>query len=106
MTPSQRVHTTLLVAAVGTMLPVGAAQALEILGNKFVDPMSGSGTNADSRMYDQIYILGNRIPTAPRGAQGPVRTETMPGQSASEKREYNEKLYILGNTFWLPGKEK
>lgn len=106
MTRSQRNRTTLLVAAAGTLLPIGAANAstLNILGNKFVEPMAGAGV--DVSMYDHIYILGSSIPTARQGAEGPVRTETMPEHSMSGKGDYDAKLHILGNTFWRPGKEQ
>jgi hypothetical protein len=95
----------LLAAAIGTLLPVGAAYALDILGNKFADPMSGSRADVDTNMYGRIEFLGNTIPTARQGAEGPVRTETMADGYASAKPEQNQKLNILGNTFWLPGKE-
>lgn len=106
MIRSHRVQTTLLAAAIGTLLPVGAAHALDILGNKFADPMSGSRAEVDTGMYGRIEFLGNSIPTARQGAEGPVRTETMAEGYSSAKSEHNEKLDILGNTFWRPGKEE
>ena len=106
MTPSHGVPRILLAVAIGALLPIGSANALEILGNKFADPMmSSTGSDVDVSGYGRIYILGNSIPTARESAQGPVRTETMPNESAAAHAQAQRKLYILGNTFWLPGKE-
>lgn len=109
MTQSRKIRLTIVAAAVGTLLPLGAAHALDILGNKFASPVSGQpGPEYDTSMFGHVYILGNSIPVAKmssEGAQGPVRAETMNAPAEAAKTPENAKLYILGNTFWLPGKE-
>ena len=60
MSQSHRVHRILFAAVVGTLLPLGTAHALDILGNKFAEPMmSGTGSDVDVSSYGRIYILGN-----------------------------------------------
>lgn len=90
----------ILAIAVATLAPIGSAQALDILGNKFMDPVAGATTPmVDRTGYGKLDILGNTYwIQAAHGAQGPVRTETMDAASY-------RKLDILGNVFWLPKSE-
>lgn len=101
MTQVRKIQRTLLAAAIGALLPMSAAHALEFLGNKIDTDMSeGRAPVFDASKYDRIEFLGNTAWTPKAGAQGPVRTETM-GTSMASSHDY-KKLDILGNIFWLP----
>jgi hypothetical protein len=101
MTQLRKIHRTLLVAALGTLLPVGAAHAFEMLGNKIDDPMPGTRTPSfDASKYDRIEFLTNTAWTPKAGAEGPVRTETM-ARDTQASPQY-QRYEILGNVFWFP----
>ncbi|HTY02662.1 MAG TPA: hypothetical protein VMC81_02925 [Rhodocyclaceae bacterium] len=88
----------LIASAIGVLLPVSAAHAVNFLGNK-IDSTPSTAPAADTTEYWNLRFLGNSIPVAKRGAEGPVRMDTMsdPGPAVQAK----EKLQFLGNTFWI-----
>jgi hypothetical protein len=97
MTQSRNVRRTLVAAAVGLVLPVGAAHAVEFLGNR-IDSSSTASPAYDARDHRSIEFLGNTIPASRPAAEGPVRTERMNDPAVEHE---NKKLEFLGNTFWV-----
>jgi hypothetical protein len=97
MTQPRNVRRTLIAAAVGLVLPVGAAHAVEFLGNR-IESSSAANPAYDARDYRSIEFLGNTIPASKPAAEGPVRTERM--NDPAVKHEY-KRLEFLGNTFWV-----
>jgi hypothetical protein len=99
MTQPHNTRRTLLAAVIGLALPVGAAHAVEFLGNK-ADTSRMMDPTLDTSEYRKIEFLGNTFLASRPAAEGPVRTETM-NDPAEWSEHHAQKLEFLGNEFWV-----
>lgn len=101
----RNIRRTLLAAAIGALLPVGAANALDVLGNHFDDSVAGMmAPQIDTTQFTRLEVFGNEFWVPKAGAAGPQRTETIgaSGETPMQPRPEYQELNILGNVFMVP----